>query len=560
MAAHIFSESGQMQEVEIPDIFDVLEGGEDENAVKYLLGFGGEEGGSGSGQGLISPDSSDDEPPGIGIVPPVKKAFDSAQSGPSPSAIALAARKRDTSGAKAIYNCHSCGKAFTTKFNLKRHINMHCHKSKAAGVPVQGPPSASAPAKKQFLQRPFRTSESDSSGFSTSAVITSPLGDSNQTQLYAPTQHPAVVVPPSLPSTLTYQVGTGAATATVRMDGRTTSELPSHHRTIVHPMEQSAPSPTPSLNLSPSSSTNLANLAESSLHTIQDLQPALTNQSLVQKPISVITTNVSQNTSTSTDSSGSIPLLQTVSSHLQQLGMSSASFSVTITPSSNSTDGVNPSSNNSMADVSVHLPSDLFENSQAYSPQGVEPETKTIILKTISTLPAGWLRKPVRCSKSGKVMIFYYNPSGKKFATQQEVDRHFIRLGFAVCQNVFDFTASDSDIKATSITVGGTNKKTPLMPSLWPFYPSILRSETKYTFVSGILFKKMPPKRRLSGVDDESKDGMDDRRSATPEPGRKKKKIDPVSLSFDMTLKLWLDNFHFLATTNAIVIRLSTQV
>ena len=34
MAAHLFNESGQMQEVDIPDIFDVLEGGEDESAVK----------------------------------------------------------------------------------------------------------------------------------------------------------------------------------------------------------------------------------------------------------------------------------------------------------------------------------------------------------------------------------------------------------------------------------------------------------------------------------------------------------------------------------------------
>ena len=39
MAAHLFNESGQMQEVDIPDIFDVLEGGEDESAVKFLLGF-----------------------------------------------------------------------------------------------------------------------------------------------------------------------------------------------------------------------------------------------------------------------------------------------------------------------------------------------------------------------------------------------------------------------------------------------------------------------------------------------------------------------------------------
>ena len=43
MAAHLFNESGQMQEVDIPDIFDVLVGGEDESAVKLLLGFSAED-------------------------------------------------------------------------------------------------------------------------------------------------------------------------------------------------------------------------------------------------------------------------------------------------------------------------------------------------------------------------------------------------------------------------------------------------------------------------------------------------------------------------------------
>ena len=44
MAAQLFHESAQMQESEIPDIFDVLEGGEDESAVKFLLGFSAEDG------------------------------------------------------------------------------------------------------------------------------------------------------------------------------------------------------------------------------------------------------------------------------------------------------------------------------------------------------------------------------------------------------------------------------------------------------------------------------------------------------------------------------------
>jgi len=35
-----------MQEGDIPNIFDVLEGGEDESAVKFLLGFSSEDGSS----------------------------------------------------------------------------------------------------------------------------------------------------------------------------------------------------------------------------------------------------------------------------------------------------------------------------------------------------------------------------------------------------------------------------------------------------------------------------------------------------------------------------------
>jgi hypothetical protein len=63
-------------------------------------------------------------------------------------------RKRDpVDPSRCIYNCDNCNKAFTTKFNLKRHINLHCSPSKEAGVPVQGPPSASMPSRKARERR-----------------------------------------------------------------------------------------------------------------------------------------------------------------------------------------------------------------------------------------------------------------------------------------------------------------------------------------------------------------------------------------------------------------------
>ena len=150
MAAQLFSETGQMQEVDIPDIFDVLEGGEDESAVKYLLGFGG--GDSGGGNGAAAAQIS--VPVGVSTalarMPPATSPSSSSSSklesgngeevrrGPGGRLV----RKRDTSGLKAIYACNCCSKAFTTKFNLRRHINLHCNVSKEVGVPLQGPPSA----------------------------------------------------------------------------------------------------------------------------------------------------------------------------------------------------------------------------------------------------------------------------------------------------------------------------------------------------------------------------------------------------------------------------------
>jgi hypothetical protein len=115
-----------------------------------------------------------------------------------------------------------------------------------------------------------------------------------------------------------------------------------------------------------------------------------------------------------------------------------------------------------MADVSVHLPNDLFENSQPFSPLNSDdcdqlgsPTTKTIVLRTLGAVPAGWLRKPVRVKNGNDVAVavLYYNPSGKKFSSQAEVDQHFVRLGYAVCQGVFDFQVNAEDRLAVVASV-----------------------------------------------------------------------------------------------------------
>lgn len=146
-----------------PDIFDMLEGGEDEGTVRFLLGFNGDEASLLSGMdGLVEFENKFSAEGGLvnglgsgeqTFLPPAGPP-PAPQPAPRPAPILYRpaqpgmSKKRDTSGSKAIHNCDSCGKSFTTKFNLKRHINMHCHKSKENGVPLQGPPSASAPAKK----------------------------------------------------------------------------------------------------------------------------------------------------------------------------------------------------------------------------------------------------------------------------------------------------------------------------------------------------------------------------------------------------------------------------
>jgi hypothetical protein len=166
-----FNSNGQMQEVDIPDIFDVLEGGEDESAVKFLLGFSADEDDDdGIPAEHVVLESSPQPNPShhnietISFMPTVNGLASTGESNSSNESNAASTdahltkegkpRKRDpVDPSRCIYNCDNCDKAFTTKFNLKRHINLHCNKSKEAGVPVQGPPSASMPSRKARERR-----------------------------------------------------------------------------------------------------------------------------------------------------------------------------------------------------------------------------------------------------------------------------------------------------------------------------------------------------------------------------------------------------------------------
>ena len=611
MAAHLFSESGQMQEVDIPDIFDVLEGGEDENAVKYLLGFGREEGGE---EGVLLSQvegeegqvvASTSQAAASALSPTESQSSNDGEGGASTSAGGSGGkpghvpRKRDTSGLKAIYKCMSCTKAFTTKFNLKRHINMHCVRSKQAGVPVQGPPSANTPSKKPITHRmpkderdkikekkaakqaakaakqaqhqlpttPVPPSEvASTSGVAaassgtlvvvnqqgTVAKVLSPVDQSKQQgqpiQLVQQQLQPQVLAHASsaLPASLTYQVGTGNSTATVRVQAPTSSSStsiassssnvipivsqvsPSQPRTIIHsivpvssaappgtatviatgtaakqdilsPPPASSPSPTPSLNLSPSMG------AIQPLPIIQDLQPAVmvepTNPPQVirvqqpvagaavastshHKPITVITTSVDtlqSSTSSTSSSTTHVPLLQTVSAAVSSTSSVTgtvkntpintgkalaapaghASISVTVSPTPH------PAIVQGAAGggATVQLPKDLFEHTNdPFSPTGsngsgcegppkaaasfvgsLKGATVNIVVqrKPLMAVPDGWRRKPVLTRN--QVVIFYYNPSGKKFGNKEDVEEYFSRLGYAVQPGVFDFVVRDKD-------------------------------------------------------------------------------------------------------------------
>jgi len=105
-----------MHEVDIPDIFDVLEGGEDESAVKFLLGFAADDGLEGEQQQFVV-DSTPSQ--NLDIASLQSSMLSESNSSNDDSAYSQdrlltkegKPRKRDpVDPSRCIYNCDNCDK------------------------------------------------------------------------------------------------------------------------------------------------------------------------------------------------------------------------------------------------------------------------------------------------------------------------------------------------------------------------------------------------------------------------------------------------------------------
>ena len=561
MAAHIFSESGQMQEVDIPDIFDVLEGGEDENAVKYLLGFGGEDSGVEPGQIII------EQPQQHQIVTMGSQMLETGSTttvmtSPVPSEKGPKSGKRDTSGLKAIYGCENCTKAFTTKFNLRRHINMHCHKSKEIGVPIQGPPSASAPSKKPNKGAtttgrvasalspgatvPIATTVVSSVAVQAASIQTQPQPGSSITTVISPmAQQPTRVsqAPPSTTSTLvTYQSTTdssinnnpgimpmaptvtvatpsvqfiksidpGSASTTAADPMALTTMLPqqlnsgpSTTTSVSKPFIQNvtvlsnkvdSPSPTPSLNLSPSMFPLMNSLPEAPMQVFQELNPPLAQSSSSSLSTSSSTSLVSNSSSAIpsttclTVSTSSKPLSSFLQSAFPSSSLSTSSlspgsgatatsqsqllqiatpsklaaalpnFTVTLNASVMPDDATGSEAQGSVAteDGAAQQTSSSAEDQGSKSTTllitaTLDPRTVAApqYQKRIDRLPSGWIRKVVQPDiRGGDPVVLYFSSLGKKFSSAAEIEQHYNRLGYAVATtDIFNFDFSKEELE-----------------------------------------------------------------------------------------------------------------
>jgi hypothetical protein len=462
-----------------------LEGGEDEGAVRFLLGFNGEEV---SGVGFLSHvdsftgmevmDKYVSEGLSLGAYLPaltadshhhnhhqhqqqqhqqqqqnmgsvvlpgltqikspvaVRQAHSSLSSSGSNSSLNNNnnnGKKRDTSGAKAIHNCDSCGKCFTTKFNLKRHINMHCHKSKENGIPIQGPPSASAPAKKT-IDKPGTPSgcslklvpDNNTAGELTGS-LTHPLEQSGQMANHQTVLPPSQSLLHSSTTAATSNEGLPLDPYQKSADSRQTSPGSSG----IADEFQGGPEPDSTYRLP----------------SVQTLLPAAGTTVSSGYTAAATAVVVCCTSGVSTYSTMTTPSCDT--SHIVVASSESSSSSIQLLPSSGT--------NHNNTDYGT-LPADLFDPDSSKSEPPATPPTAaakpgqtglwadrgeeddlSAPAVILTSVPAGWTKKV--CFEGGRLRNKFCSPLGKIFSSHEEISQYFKTFNYAVPLGLFKFDA-----------------------------------------------------------------------------------------------------------------------
>ena len=69
----------------------------------------------------------------------------------------------------------------------------------------------------------------------------------------------------------------------------------------------------------------------------------------------------------------------------------------------------------------------------------------------LRTFPEGWVGPKVVINEAGFQKVFYYNKSGKKFSSFNEVQSYFTKLGYSdVCSDLFDFSSAHRRLDSRS--------------------------------------------------------------------------------------------------------------
>jgi len=340
-------------------------------------------------------------------------------------------KKRDTSGAKAIHNCDSCGKSFTTKFNLKRHINMHCHKSKENGVPIQGPPSASAPAKK--TEKPVVKADQQPQHQVATMVVatTATTGTTGELQQQRP----------QIANEKQQQQPVVGSLQQVALNRPPQTVLTQSH-TIIHNGHTTATAPVAATLPTPTLATNSA-VPYSRVVTVPQTEYQRTEPDSTYKLPSVETILPVSTVYTTTANVGAPPAAVT-------------SFNSTIAScdSSQTVSSVS-SSGHHAADLGA-LPADLFDpDSSRSEPPGSAPasppasngcheaEGGPVDLHpvTLTAIPAGWTRKVCHQPPGSASKVAYFSPLGKVFYSYDDVAQYFKTFNFTVPVGLFNFNS-----------------------------------------------------------------------------------------------------------------------